>query len=74
MDKKAVQIALGELIRTTRLKKEISQAELAARIGKDDTSISRLENGKVNPTYTYLLQIAQGLEMSISDLLKDAAK
>jgi putative transcriptional regulator len=71
MDKKVIQIALGEQIRTARLKKEISQAELAARIGKDDTSISRLENGKVNPTYTYLLQIAQGLEMSISDLLKD---
>jgi putative transcriptional regulator len=74
MDKKAVQIALGELIRTNRLKKEISQAELAARIGKDDTSISRLENGKVNPTYTYLLQIAQGLEMSISELLKESGK
>ncbi len=71
MDKKAVQAALGEQIRTKRLQKNVSQAELAARIGKDDTSISRLENGKVNPTYTYLLQIAQGLEISISDLLQE---
>ena len=70
MDKKVAQINLGKHIRTTRLKTGISQAELGARIGKDDTSISRLENGKVNPTYTYLLEIAQGLEISISELLR----
>ena len=71
MDKLEVQKVLGSKIRALRLDKGISQMELGARIGKDDTSISRLENGKVNPTYTYLLQIAEGLGISIAELLKD---
>jgi putative transcriptional regulator len=71
MDKLEVQKALGSKIRSLRTAKGISQMELGARIGKDDTSISRLENGKVNPTYTYLLQIAEGLGISIAELLKD---
>ena len=71
MDKQAEQNVLGKKIREARQAKGISQVELGSRIGKDDTSISRLENGKVNPTNTYLLQIAEGLEISISDLLKD---
>jgi putative transcriptional regulator len=71
MDKPEVQKALGNRIRAIRLAKNMSQMELGARIGKDDTSISRLENGKVNPTYTYLLQISEGLGITISELLKE---
>lgn len=60
---------LGEKIRSLRLAKGYNQTEFANLIGKDQPSINRLENGNVNPGYMYLLQIAKGLDVNVSDLL-----
>jgi len=62
-------INLGAKIKEIRLEKGWSQTELAYRIDKDQQSIQRLEKGKVNPTYIYLLDLANGLEVSITDLV-----
>ncbi len=51
--------------------KGISQTDLAYKIGKDQPSINRLEKGNINPSFLYLSEIAEGLEVSISELLKD---
>jgi putative transcriptional regulator len=68
MDKEQLQ-QFGEGIRQLRRSKNLTQAELASRMGKDQQSIQRLESGKVNPTYLYLLELAKGLEMDISELV-----
>ena len=64
-------IKLGLTVREQRLKKSLSQTDLAFKIGKDQPSINRLEKGKINPSILYLLEIANGLEIPISILLKD---
>lgn len=58
---------LGKRIKQIRLSKNLTQADLAARIGKDQQSIQRLEAGRVNPSYIYLLEIGKGLEVEIGE-------
>lgn len=60
---------LGDKIRLVRLEKGLSQTELANKIGKDQPSINRIEKGNINPSYLYLLEICEGLEISMSELL-----
>ena len=60
---------LGKNIVKIRTQKGWSQAELARNCDKERQSIERLENGKINPSAYYLLQIANGLGISISDLV-----
>jgi transcriptional regulator with XRE-family HTH domain len=64
-------IKLGERVKQVRLEKKISQTQLAYQGGKDQPSINRLEKGKINPSYLYLLEICQGLEITLSKLLKE---
>jgi transcriptional regulator with XRE-family HTH domain len=64
-------IKLGLKVRELRISKSLSQTDLAFKIGKDQPSINRLEKGKVNPSILYLLDIANGLEIKVSDLLED---
>jgi putative transcriptional regulator len=64
-------IKLGLRVRELRLEKSLSQTDLAFKIGKDQPSINRLEKGKINPSILYLLEIANGLEISLSKLLED---
>ena len=61
---------LGERIRMARIRKGLTQSKLANMIGKDQPSLNRVERGKVNPTYIYLLEICEGLEISINELLQ----
>lgn len=61
---------LGLTVKKIREKKEISQTLLANKIGKDQPSINRLEKGKINPSYIYLLEICEGLEIHIAELFK----
>ena len=64
-------IKLGLRVRELRLAKSLSQTDLAFKIGKDQPSINRLEKGKINPSILYLIEIANGLEISLSKLLED---
>lgn len=62
---------LANRIKTTRLEKKLSQEELAHRCNFDRTYISLLERAKRNPSYFNLLRICVGLEVTLSELLKD---
>jgi len=61
---------LGEKIKIIRIKKGLSQSELANVIGKDQPSINRLERGNINPSYYYLFEIAEGLGVKVYELFK----
>lgn len=61
---------LGQHIRKIRKIKGISQVELANSIGKDQQSIQRLEAGNVNPTYYYLCEICEGLDIKVEEIVK----
>jgi transcriptional regulator with XRE-family HTH domain len=60
---------LGKRFRKARLEAGLTQAELAARIDKDQQSIQRFEKGRINPTYLYLLEVCEGLGVQISMIL-----
>jgi transcriptional regulator with XRE-family HTH domain len=62
---------LGEKVKLLREGKHLTLKQLAHSIGKDPQSIHWLEQGGVNPGYLYLLQICEGLEIDIVQLLSD---
>ncbi len=62
---------LGRRVKSSRNEKGLTLKELSHSIGKDPQSIHRLEVGEVNPSYLYLLELCKGLEIDISELLKD---
>jgi len=63
---------IGDNIRRYRRAKGFSQAELAFECGdKDWSQISRMERGLVNFTVSYLLLVAEVLEISPKELLPD---
>ncbi|MCE7068404.1 helix-turn-helix domain-containing protein [Dyadobacter sp. CY326] len=68
VEKDALLIQLGLRIRELRKMKNITQAELAHNIGKDQQSIQRLEAGKINPSFFYLHEIAIGLSVPLREI------
>ncbi|NOW94006.1 helix-turn-helix transcriptional regulator [Mucilaginibacter sp. SG564] len=70
MEKEVLLKKLGERIREIRKEKGITQVQLAHSIGKDQQSVQRLEAGNINPSYYYLYEIAEGLNVSLEQLTK----
>lgn len=60
---------IGKNIREIRIKKGLSQAEVANRCGKERQSYQRVETGNINATVWYLQHIAQALEVDLKDLV-----
>ncbi len=60
---------IGEKIIEIRQEKGISQVELANSIGMEDSSLRRIEKGRVNSTILMLKKIAEGLNISIHEIL-----
>lgn len=53
-----------------RLKHNMSAYELSMQIGKDASYISKLESGKVNFTFSVLVDICNVFNIKVIDLLK----
>lgn len=62
---------LGQKLKSFRNAKNLTLKELGYIVDKDPQSISRVEMGDINPTYLYLLELCNGLEIEIADILKD---
>lgn len=60
---------LGARIVELRTQKGWSQRDLAFACGKEPQSIERIENGKSNPTAFYLKELADALEVKVSDFV-----
>ena len=62
--------AIGTRVRAFRLKRGLTQMDLAFKCGdKDYSQINRVELGKVNFSVSYLTLIADALDVSPKDLL-----
>jgi len=61
---------LGEKVKQVRTGKGLTLKDLAHAIGKDPQSIHRLESGKINPSYIYLLDVCIGLGIEIHTLFE----
>lgn len=60
---------LSVRIKGIRLKKGLSQEEVAEKLGMNQSNYARLENGKTDIKFERLAQIAKALEMSVGTLL-----
>lgn len=57
-----------ELVKTIialRIKEQLTQKELAEKIGTRQSAISRLENGNYNPSVDFLYRIAKALNRKV---------
>lgn len=63
------QAALGRAIQSIRNERGISQMQLVARTGFVQAWISQVENGHRNPSWGNILRVADGLGVSVSELV-----
>jgi transcriptional regulator with XRE-family HTH domain len=65
-----IAVKFGQRVRELRLKKGLSQVEMAYRFGIDRGHISEIESGKKNVCLPMLEVLSNGFGMSISELMK----
>lgn len=61
---------LGANLKRIRMKKEITQVEIAKTLGVNRSFVSNIENGKTNPTLSTITSLAKALGVSADELLK----
>lgn len=65
----ALRTDVGQRIREWRLRREMSQADVARQTGITQASLSNYENGKRDMPLSTLLGVAASLNVSLGDLL-----
>lgn len=63
--------ALGFNIKVERLRKKMTQMELAELVSMSNDSIQKIENGKQTPSALVLFDIAKALNVDLALLYKD---
>lgn len=63
-------IQFGKKLRESRLKKKLSQGDVAKILGVHRTYISGLERGRRNPSLLTVQKIAKALGIPVENLLK----
>ncbi len=63
-----ILIRLGTRVRHIRTQRGYTQEQLAEECDFDRTYISLIERGRRNPSFTNLMKLASGLDVSVSDL------
>ena len=63
---------IGIRIKSERLRRGLSQEELAEKCDISRNSVSLIETGKINPTIIKILDIAQILGVDVDSLVKDS--
>ena len=71
-DKKDGTIQVATAVRDLRHVRNLSQRQLAARMGVPRTYISKIENGKAIPTLGSLQRLADALGVDMRQLIRDA--
>lgn len=61
---------LGLRIASLRAKKGMSQRQFALVLELDRVTLNRIESGKGNPTLGTLERIAEGLDLTLTELLE----
>ena len=59
---------MNEELKQARLAKNLSQTELAKRIGVSRQTINMIENGAYNPTIELCIKICKELDVTLNDL------
>ena len=70
------QTAIGSYIAKKRREKNLTQEQLAEKLGVSNKTISKWENGKCMPDYSIIEQLCKELSVTLSELMdgEDAAE
>ncbi|MEM7123128.1 MAG: XRE family transcriptional regulator [Pseudomonadota bacterium] len=61
--------SIGDHLYSLRKERKWTQSELAKRCGIAVSTVSKIENGQLSPSFETLLRVAEGLSMTIADLM-----
>lgn len=64
--------ALGRAVQTIRAERGISQVQLSEKTGLMQSWISNVEHGRRNPAWSNVVRLAEGLGVSVSELVAQA--
>jgi transcriptional regulator with XRE-family HTH domain len=65
-----IVVRFGRHIRELRKARHMNQTVFADKVGTDQATISRVENAKQEPCLRFLNELAGGLKMPLSEMLK----
>jgi transcriptional regulator with XRE-family HTH domain len=63
-------MATGELLRRARIWRKLTQAQLAAKVGVHEMTISKLERGDRQPSLALLRRLAKALKVKVAELVE----
>lgn len=67
-------VAIGHTIYSLRLHRGLTAKELAARSRVSNTYISQVEHGKKEPSSAFLALFAEGLGVTVGDILIESGR
>lgn len=70
MSKEKFLIEFGKHIRALRKEHGLTSSELGHKMEIERFHVSRLENGKVNPTLTTIKRLARSFDMEVSEFMQ----
>ena len=73
MPKEKPKVAIGEVIRSYRTDRGLSQGDIERRTGLLRCYLSRVENGHTVPSLETLAKIAEALEISLAEFFPSSA-
>ena len=68
------QQAIGQFIATKRREQNLTQEQLAEKIGVSNKTVSKWETGKTMPDYSVVELLCEVLEVSVSELIAGKEK
>ena len=63
-------MVMGKMLRRARIWRKLTQAQLAAKVGVHEMTISKLERGDRQPSLALLRRLAKALKVKVGDLLE----
>lgn len=71
MDEEVFIKQLAERIKQLRVKKGMTQLDVASKMGIDDSSYRKIESGRTNPTARTIYKLAIALDVSVFQLFPE---
>ncbi len=65
---------LGDCLRAIRSRRRLSLADVSAATGLAQSTLSRIENNQLSPTYDKLVQLSRGLQIDIAELFSSGVE
>jgi transcriptional regulator with XRE-family HTH domain len=63
-------MVMGKMLRRARIWRKLTQAQLAAKVGVHEMTISKLERGDRQPSLALLRRLAKALKVKVGELLE----